>query len=92
MLRSFSEFPHLSEMLGSKFYARPQGVLVRNILAAEQDLRRAGADAAQAAGGEEEAGGTGIILKRLGEPLWTFLARFFVCLWYGCCAGHLCGR
>mmetsp|Transcript_4923 Transcript_4923/g.12064 ORF Transcript_4923/g.12064 Transcript_4923/m.12064 type:complete len:515 (-) Transcript_4923:352-1896(-) len=46
---------------------REQGVLVKNILAAEQDLKKAGADAA-AAQEQEEGGGTGIILKRLGKP------------------------
>eukprot|EP00983_Pelagomonas_calceolata_P061774 1146976-Pelagomonas_calceolata.AAC.7 len=44
-----------------------QGVLVRDIKEAEENLRKAGADAAHAAGAEEEAKGQGIILKRMGN-------------------------
>jgi hypothetical protein len=40
---------------------------VKDIKEAEEELRRAGADAAQAAGAEEEARGQGIILKRMGN-------------------------
>ncbi|KAF5843622.1 microtubule-binding protein MIP-T3-domain-containing protein, partial [Dunaliella salina] len=44
-----------------------QGVLVRDIKEAEENLKKAGADAAHAAGAEEEARGQGIILKRMGN-------------------------
>lgn len=44
-----------------------QGVLVKNILEAEKNLKKAG-EAAAVGGENGEAGGTGIILKRSGKP------------------------
>mmetsp|Transcript_13605 Transcript_13605/g.29130 ORF Transcript_13605/g.29130 Transcript_13605/m.29130 type:complete len:548 (+) Transcript_13605:262-1905(+) len=41
-----------------------QGVLVKNILEAEKNLKK---NKDEGGGGEEEAGGTGIILKRVGK-------------------------
>ncbi|KXZ48233.1 hypothetical protein GPECTOR_29g14 [Gonium pectorale] len=45
-----------------------QGVLVKDILAAEKGLKKAGADATADTADTSDQGGTGIILKRLGKP------------------------
>ncbi|GLI70554.1 hypothetical protein VaNZ11_015474 [Volvox africanus] len=55
-------------LTGGTTLSSEQGVLVKDILAAEKGLKKAGAEATAETADTSDQGSTGIILKRLGKP------------------------